>query len=148
MLTGFGLVGIFSARLTGWAVDRFGARRWTSASAAVGGVLLVGVGLLPSSVAVGVSWAVAGAFSQAVTVGLTALVLSSGDNRGGAVSVVQSFRFLGAAVSPVAFVPLYHLDPVSAFLVPAGLVATVPPALLLARRERVAAADHRPGGPA
>ncbi|WP_238412220.1 MFS transporter [Saccharothrix deserti] len=132
VLTGFGLVGIFTARLTGWSIDRFGARRCALSGAAVGGVLLAGVGVLPSVVAVGVLWAVAGAFSQAVIVGLNALVLSAdGGNRGGAVSVVQSLRFLGGAVSPVAFVPLYHLDPVSAFLVPAGLVLAVPPVLLL-----------------
>lgn len=137
VLTGFGLVGIFTARLTGWSIDRFGARRWAVVGAAVGGVLLVGVGVLPSVVAVGLSWAAAGAFSQAVVVGLNALVLSSDEaNRGGSVSVVQSLRFLGGAVSPVAFVPLYHLDPVSAFLVPAGLVLTVPPVLLLSRRSR------------
>ncbi|MFE9746544.1 MFS transporter [Saccharothrix saharensis] len=135
VLTGFGLVGIGTARLTGWAIDRFGGRRCALSGAAVGGVLLVGVGLVPSVVAVGALWAVAGAFSQAVIVGLNALVLSSDDaNRGGAVSVVQSWRFLGGAASPVAFVPLYHLDPASAFLVPAGLVLAVPPVLLLGRR--------------
>ncbi|MEU4442192.1 MFS transporter [Actinosynnema sp. NPDC050801] len=134
VLTGFGLVAIFTARLTGWSIDRFGARWCAVAGAAVGGVLLAGVGVLPSVVAVGVLWAVAGATSQAVTVGLTALVLSAdGGNRGGSVSVVQSLRFLGASVSPVAFVPLYHADPVSAFLVPAALVSVVPPVLLLHR---------------
>ncbi|NUT52171.1 MAG: MFS transporter [Saccharothrix sp.] len=134
VLTGFGLVGIFTARLNGWAIDRFGARRCAVAGVLVGGVLLVGVGVLPSVVAVGALWAVAGAFSQAVIVGLQALVLSGdGDNRGGSVSVVQSLRFLGGAVSPLAFVPLYRVDPVSAFLVPAALVLVVPPVLLLAR---------------
>ncbi|WP_447002864.1 MFS transporter [Saccharothrix isguenensis] len=137
VLTGFGLVGIFCARLTGWAIDRFGARRWALFGAAGGAVLLAGVGVLPSVVAVAALWAVAGAFSQAVIVSLNALVLSDGGgNRSGAVSVVQSLRFLGGAASPVAFVPLYDLDPMSAFLVPAGLVLAVPPALLLGFKPR------------
>ena len=137
VLTGFGLVGICTARLTGWAIDRFGARWCALSGAVVGGVLLVGVGVVPSVVAVGALWAAAGAFSQAVIVGLNALVLSSDDaNRGGSVAVVQSLRFMGGAASPVAFVPLYHLDPVSAFLVPAGLVLAVPPVLLLGRPAR------------
>lgn len=144
VLTGFGLVGIFTARLTGWAIDRFGAQRSVLSGAVVGGVLLVGVGLLPSVVAVAALWAAAGAFSQAVIVGLNALVLSAeGGNRGGSVSVVQSLRFLGAAVSPVAFVPLYHLDPVSAFLVPAGLVLVVPPVLLFHRDRSRTVGTHR-----
>ncbi|WP_447009246.1 MFS transporter [Saccharothrix hoggarensis] len=147
VLTGFGLVGIVTARLTGWLIDRVGARWCVLTGAVVGGVLLVGVGVLPSVVAVGALWAAAGAFSQAVIVGLNALVLSAGGNRGGSVSVVQSLRFLGGAVSPVAFVPLYHLDPVGAFLVPAGLVLAVPPVLLLRRGRADAPSPASPGPP-
>ncbi|MDU0291945.1 MFS transporter [Saccharothrix longispora] len=131
VLTGFGLVAIVTARLTGWLVDRVGARWCARVGAVVGGLLLAGAGVLPSVVVVGALWAAAGAFSQAVVVGLNALVLSTEEgNPGGAVSVVQSLRFLGAALSPVAFVPLYHLDPLTAFLVPAALALTVPAALL------------------
>ncbi|MGM1059155.1 hypothetical protein [Saccharothrix sp. Mg75] len=86
-----------------------------------------------------------GAFSQAVVVGLNALVLSTEEgNPGGAVSVVQSLRFLGAALSPVAFVPLYHLDPLTAFLVPAALVLTVPAALLHPKVSRRGTAPTAP----
>ncbi|MGW4110932.1 MFS transporter [Actinosynnema sp. NPDC004786] len=146
VLTGFGLVAICTARLTGWSIDRFGARWCAVAGTAVGGVLLAGVGLLPSVVAVAALWAVAGACSQAVIVGLNALALSGdGANRGGAVSVVQSLRFLGGAVSPAAIVPLYHADPVGAFLVPAALVTAAPPALLFGRGGRPGPA-RRPRG--
>ncbi|NUT96527.1 MAG: MFS transporter [Saccharothrix sp.] len=133
VLTGFGVVSILTARLTGWLIDHVGARRCVLLGAVVGAGLLALVGVLPSLVAVGALWAVAGAFSQQVIVGLNAVVLR-GDNRGGAVSVLQSFRFLGGAVSPMAFVPLYHLDPTSAFLVPAALVAAVAPPLVVAGR--------------
>ncbi|MBW4717659.1 MFS transporter [Saccharothrix obliqua] len=131
VLTGFGAAGIACARLTGWLIDHIGPRRCALLGSAVGAVLLALIGLLPSLVAVGVLWAAAGAFSQGLIVGLTALVLGGeGGNRGGAVSVLQSFRFLGAAVSPMAFVPLYHLSPVAAFLTPAALVLLLPPGLL------------------
>ncbi|MFI9812152.1 MFS transporter [Saccharothrix variisporea] len=133
VLTGFGVVSILTARLTGWLIDHVGARRSVLLGALVGAGLLALVGVLPSLVAVGVLWALAGGFSQQVIVGLNALVLR-GDNRGGAVSVLQSFRFLGGAAAPVAFVPLYHLDPTTAFLVPAALVAAVAPPLVVAGR--------------
>ncbi|WP_433273158.1 MFS transporter [Actinosynnema sp. CS-041913] len=137
VLTGFGVVGIVAARLTGWLIDRFGPRRCVLLGTTVGSVLLALIGVLPSLVAVGALWAVSGAFSQAVIVGLNALVLrDDGANRGGAVSVLQSFRFMGGAASPMAFVPLYHLNPMSAFLTPAALVLLLPPGLLWRRRGR------------
>ncbi|XVV06895.1 MFS transporter [Actinosynnema sp. CA-248983] len=135
VLTGFGVVAILTARLTGWLIDHVGARRCVLLGALTGGALLALVGVLPSLAAVGLLWALAGAFSQQVIVGLNALVLL-GEHRGGAVSVLQSFRFLGGAVSPPAFVPLYHLDPTTAFLVPAALVAAATPPLLVRSRHR------------
>ncbi|GAA0260604.1 MFS transporter [Saccharothrix mutabilis subsp. mutabilis] len=135
VLTGFGVVAIVNARLTGWLVDHVGARRCVLLGALAGAALVALVGVLPSLVAVGLLWALAGAFSQQVIVGLNALVLRGG-NRGGAVSVLQSFRFLGGAASPLAFVPLYHLDPTTAFLVPAALVAALAPPLLAVGRPR------------
>jgi MFS family permease len=131
VLTGFGIAGILTARLVGRAVDRFGPRRCVLAGAVVGAGLLVAVATLPSLWAVGLLWALTGACSQGVIVGVQALVLSGESaNPGGSVSVVQSLRFLGGALSPAAFVPLYHLDPVLAFLVPAALLVLVPPLVL------------------
>ncbi|MGW0518565.1 MFS transporter [Crossiella sp. NPDC003009] len=131
VLTGFGLTGILTARAVGRAIDRFGARSCVLTGTVAGGVLLAGVGLAPSLVAVGLLWAAAGPAMQLIMVGLNALVLAgNGDNRGGAVSVVQSLRFGGGALSPVAFVPVYHLDPLAAFLLPAALLLTTAPVVL------------------
>ncbi|MEU5692215.1 MFS transporter [Actinosynnema sp. NPDC020468] len=132
LLTGFGVAGIATARLTGWFVDHVGPRRSARVGAVVGAVVVALVGVLPNLVAVGVLWAAAGALSQAVVVGLNAIALR-GDTPGGSVSVVQALRFLGAAVSPLAFVPLYHLDATAAFLAPAVATA-VTAAVLLTRR--------------
>nr|WP_146174961.1 MFS transporter [Umezawaea tangerina] len=131
VLTGFGIAGILTARLVGRAVDRFGAKRCVLLGSVTGAVLLAGVALLPSLWAVGLLWAAGGAASQGIIVGVNALVLSDpGANRGGSVSVVQSLRFLGGALSPALIVPLYHLDAVVAFLVPAALLVAVPPLAL------------------
>jgi hypothetical protein len=60
----------------------------------------------------------------------------TGDNANpaGAVSVVQAFRFVGAALAPVAFTPVYHGSAAAGFLLPAVLLAAVTPLALLVRR--------------
>jgi MFS family permease len=123
LLTGFGVLGLASARLVGRLIDRIGGRRSAVIGALIGAVPVALVGVLPSLVAVAVLWALAGVAAQFLLVGLNALILSGdGANRGGAVSVVQAFRFTGAAFSPVAFTPVYHADPAAAFLLPASLL--------------------------
>lgn len=140
LLTGFGVVGFLTARFVGRAVERFGARRCVLGAAFLGAGLIVAIGTAPSLVLVGLCWALTGACSQGVLVSLNTYILSAGANRGGAVSVVQSLRFLGGAVAPFAFVPLYQVNTVLAFLVPAAALVLVPPAVL--RREDV---GQRPG---
>ncbi|GAA3886532.1 MFS transporter [Saccharothrix violaceirubra] len=137
VLTGFGVAGIVAARSTGRLVERWGATRCVLVGALAGGLLIAGAGALPGVLAVAGAWALAGAVSQVVVVGLNAAVLGGvGDNRGGAVSVVQSLRFVGGAVAPVAFVPLYAVAPSIAFLVPAALVMTAVPTLLAGHPKR------------
>jgi MFS family permease len=131
LLTSFGLAGLVTAHFVGHGVDRFGARRCVIGGATAGAVLVALTGVLPWIAVVGVLWALAGIACQFLLVGLNALVLSGdGANRSGSVSVVQALRFLGGAASPVAFVPLYHLQPAVSFVVPAGLLAATAPLAL------------------
>ncbi|SHF04387.1 MFS transporter [Streptoalloteichus hindustanus] len=131
LLTGYGVAALLTARAVGRAVDRVGPRRCVLLGTAAGAVLLVGVGLVPWLPVVAVGWAAAGVATQLILVGLNTLVLSAAaGNRGGAVSVVQAFRFLGGALAPTAFVPAYALHPAVAFLVPAVVVAVTAPAAL------------------
>jgi MFS family permease len=134
VLTGLGIVGILTARVAGSAIDRVGARRCVIVGAVLGGVLLAGVGLVPVVWLVGILWALAGVPSQLLLVGVNALVLGSSETRGGgAVSVVQSLRFFGAAASPIALPPVYHQEPAAAFLAPAAVLIAAVPALVLRR---------------
>jgi MFS family permease len=131
VLTGLGVVGILTARVAGSAIDRVGARRCVIVGAVLGGLLLAGVGLVPVVGLVGVLWALAGIPSQLLLVGVNALVLGGAETRGGgAVSVVQSLRFFGAAASPVALPPVYHAEPAAAFLAPAAVLIAAVPALV------------------
>jgi MFS family permease len=136
LLTVFGVAGMLTARLVGQLVDRVGGRRSVAIGMLAGAALLVGVGLVGSAVAVGVLWALCGVASQLVLVGVNSLALSSGTNRGGAVSVVQACRFMGGAVTPAAFTPVYHAGPLGAFLLPAALLVAGTPSVLMRRSER------------
>lgn len=134
LLTAFGVVGILSARPVGHLVDRWGGAVALTLGMVTGAVLLAAFGVVPSLVAAGVLWAVAGVSSQFVLVGVNALALSGEGARGGVVSVIQACRFLGAAASPVVFTPAYHASPLAAFLVPAGLLIAGTPVALAGRR--------------
>lgn len=131
VLTGLGVLGILTARVVGSAVDRIGARPCVVGGAVLGGVLLAAVGTVPVLWVVAALWALAGIPSQMMLVGVNTLVLGDSATRGGgAVSVVQSLRFFGASASPIALPPVYHQDPVAAFLAPAAVLVVAVPALV------------------
>ncbi|TDP95133.1 MFS transporter [Labedaea rhizosphaerae] len=130
-LTAFGVLGLLSARLVGRVIDRIGGKTAVVIGSVAGAVPLVVAGLVPSVAALIVAWALCGIAAQFVLVGVNTVILSgTGPNKSGAVSVVQAFRFTGAAGSPVAFTPVYHLSPVAGFLVPAALLAVTAPLVL------------------
>jgi predicted MFS family arabinose efflux permease len=140
VLTGLGVAGLLCAPLVGRGVDRIGPRRTILLGTALGVLVLVGVGLAPTVLAVAAIWALGGPATQLVLVGTNTMVLGAGrSNAGGATSVVQAVRFGGSSVAPVVFTPIYHADPLAAFLVPAAALAVaVPLALPRAPREPAA----------
>ncbi|QBJ94531.1 MFS transporter [Rhodococcus sp. ABRD24] len=141
LLTGFGVAGILTARPVGMLIDRIGARRTVIAGAITGAVLVSTVGTVEVAAVAAVVWFAAGISSQFLLVGVNAAVLGgTGGNRGGAVSVVQSLRFSGAALAPLALTPLYAVHPSAAFLLPALLLAVLPP-LLMPRTSKATAPD-------
>ncbi|MFI7672484.1 MFS transporter [Actinophytocola sp. NPDC049390] len=133
LLTAFGVVGMLTAGLVGRIVERVGGRRGALVGAVAGAVPVALIGVVPWVGAVGVLWALGGFCAQFVQVGLNTLVLTSDHNPAGAVSVVQAFRFIGAAAAPLAFTPIYHHSTVLGFLVPAVLLAATAPVALLSR---------------
>ncbi|BCN78391.1 MFS transporter [Prescottella equi] len=131
LLTGFGVAGIITARPVGTLIDRIGARRTVVLGAVAGATLVAVAGTVGYVAVAAIAWFVAGVASQFLLVGVNAAVLGAeGGNRGGAVSVVQSFRFSGAALAPLTLTPLYATHPSASFLVPALLLAILPPLLM------------------
>lgn len=134
LLTVFGVAGMVTARPVGQLVDRWGEPTSVVVGMVTGALALAGVGVVPNVIVVGALWAVCGVVSQFVLVGINALVLSGDGNPGGAVSVVQACRFMGAAATPAVFTPTYHVSPLASFLIPAGLLVAGTPAALVRRR--------------
>jgi MFS family permease len=134
LLTGFGVLGIVSARPVGRLIERIGGRAAVLVGTVGAAVPIALIGVVPwLPVLVGL-WALAGVLAQFVQVGVNTLVLTGDEaNPAGAVSVVQAFRFVGASLSPVALTPVYHASAVLGFGVPGLLLALVTP-LALARR--------------
>jgi sugar phosphate permease len=131
VLTGLGVVGLLSARLVGGAVDRIGARRSVLLGGGIGALVVAGVGIVPTVWMIAAVWAVGGLATQLVLVGVNAMVLAPGrENASGAMSVVQAVRFGGGSLTPVALTPIYHADPLAAFLAPAAAVILLVPAVL------------------
>ncbi|WP_068272101.1 MFS transporter [Aldersonia kunmingensis] len=141
VLTCFGLTGIIAARPVGSAIDRVGARRAVVIGALTGAVLIATTGTAGLLVVTVAAWAAAGVPGQLMLVGVNSAVLGGDEpNRGGAVSVVQSFRFAGSALTPLVLTPVYDAHAVASFLVPAVLLAVFAPLLMPGRgRDRLSA---------
>lgn len=133
LLTGFGIAGLVTGTAIGHLVDRLGPRLAGTIAVLVGGALVASIGLVPGWPAVALAWACCGMANQLAMVSLNARTLAvSGDNRGGALSVVQALRFGGSALAPVLLLPVYHDSAVLGFLVP-GVVLAVVGGLLVRR---------------
>jgi hypothetical protein len=98
--------------------------------------LVASVGVAGSFGAVVLSWTLAGAGASLLNVGLQSLTISAvPGNRGGALSAVAAFRFGGAALAPLFWLPVYHADGSAAFIAAGcSLLLAVPAVLLLGER--------------
>lgn len=110
LLLGFGIAGLALATLWGVVCDRFGAAQAGAAGMAVSAVLVALLSHTHTTLVLAVVWTTAGAASALSTVAVQNLAAREvPDNRGGALSVTSAFRFTGAAIAPVALLPLYPL---------------------------------------
>jgi MFS family permease len=146
LLTGFGIVGLLGGRLVGRAVDHYGARRCALVGGVTGGVFVALCAFWTPAAGLAVGWALCGIASQVLLVSLNSLSLSAvPENRGGAVGVVQAFRFGGGALAPATWLPLYHLAPAAGFVVP-GLALAAVVGVALGRRDRTASPEPATAG--
>jgi MFS family permease len=146
------VTGALSAMVTGplWGrlLDRWGTRRAGIVAAAGVVVLVAAMGAADQPVSLAVTWALAGAFVGFVVVVLqTTAATSAPDNRGGALSFMLSFRFIGHGIGPVVWIPVVAWSAPVAFVASAasGIItlvvfATLPPVVGVAEVEEPAGA--------
>ncbi len=131
VIAAFGVAGLLTGARLGRVADRIGLRRFGVIAATLLATTIALAGLATTVLAAVVAMAVAGAASTAGRLTSTSLaVTSTPGNRAGATSVALAWQFLGSALAPVAFLPLYrHHVEASFLLAGAGAAAA---ALLLA----------------
>lgn len=116
VLLGFGVAGLLLGAAWGSVSERLGAKLCAVVAALFNAAFVAAVGLTTSPVLLAVTWTAAGASSSMLTVALQNLTVRAvPENRGGALSTVAAFRFSGAAIAPVLWLPIYSLAPELAF---------------------------------
>jgi len=139
LLLGFGLAGLLLGPLCGRLCDRFGAITCGSLGSVGTAICVAGVGLTHNLLAMGISWTLAGVGASLLTVALQNLTIRAvPTNKGGALSVVSAFRFAGAAIAPLLWLPIYERDATLAFVAAGCSVLIAIPALNSLRRGSVA----------
>ncbi|GLY82252.1 MFS transporter [Actinoallomurus iriomotensis] len=137
-LVGFGVAGLLLGSVWGSVTDRFGPRVCGVLATVATAVFVAAIGRTGSVPALIVCWTAAGAGASMLTVALQNLTMRAvPGNRGGALSAVSAFRFAGAALAPVAWLPLYHAAPSRAFGAAGASLLLAVPALRATGR-----ADH------
>ena len=108
--------------VVGRLIDQIGLRRASLLSALGATGAAAALAATSSGVALGAVWFVGGglAASLAVTYQATGATIAP-ENRGGALSFLLSFRFVGHAIGPLLFVPLFEWSYAGTFLAAASL---------------------------
>lgn len=127
------MAAMLAGPLWGRLLDTYGARSLGTAAAAASTLLVAALAIGRTPVVLGVLWVVAAAAISAVVVVFQSVGSSVlPDNRGGALSFLLGFRFIGHAVGPLLFLPLIDTSAGPAFVISAvlglvtvGVVATV-----------------------
>lgn len=127
ILATFGFAGVLAGRPSGALLDRVGVRRVLAISVGATALFLALTTVAHDVYVITLLWFLTGGASAMVATTLNTLIVhASARNRGGAISIVGSFRFVGAAIAPVVWVPIYHANTHIAFLLAAlgmGVVA-------------------------
>lgn len=140
VLAGGNLGATILAPTFGKLLDRFGARACGLFSVTVVSLLVAGLGLADTTPKTVVLYAAAGSMFGFVVVVIQQVGASIvPENRGGALSAILSFRFMGHAAGPLLWVPIFEVSESAAFAGAAalGLVTIAAVSIAIPRREPV-----------
>ncbi|ADG79302.1 major facilitator superfamily MFS_1 [Tsukamurella paurometabola DSM 20162] len=145
LLLGFGLAGLLLGTYWGALTDRFGAVRCGIVASVATAACVSAVGLVTNSIELAAIWTAAGCGASMMTVAMQNLTVRAiPENKGGALSIVSAFRFSGAAIAPLLWLPIYTGNATTAFLVAGCSVLIAIPALAALPRIRTAPIDSLP----
>ncbi len=132
VLLGGGLAAMLAGPAWGNLVQRVGVQRASLGGMFVLMACVVATGLAPSGLVLAATYfAVGGLLNLIVVILQLSAAIVEPDNRGGAVSFMLAFRFVGHAVGPLLFVPVLSSSVSLAFVLAAavGVLTTVALAL-------------------
>lgn len=109
VVASFGIAGLLGGSVLGRLADRFGIGPFGIAALVALAAAVVSAGYSGSVAVLVVLTAACGASSTASRLAVNTLaVTSTPSNRGGATSITMAWQFLGSALAPLAFLPVYH----------------------------------------
>ena len=101
----------------GTLIDRIGARKATAMALLLSMVAALLLSQIDTTIPLVLVWALAGAAVQCISTGFQLLAaMGSPNNRGGGVSMVLSHRFLGHAIGPLLWVPIFERNVSMAYI--------------------------------
>jgi len=138
-------LGAMSALVLGpvWGrlLDRIGLRQATIGATVVAVVAAALLGIVESGPALAVAWGIGGGLVASLIVAYQATGATiAPDNRGGALSFLLAFRFVGHALGPILLLPLFDVSYAGTF-VAAGALGLITLAIFVAVGPRSPPAD-------
>lgn len=132
LFLGFGLAAMVTGPAWGNLVERIGVRQSSLGGIGALIVLVSATGAAPSGLLLAACWIAVGAVTNLIVVILQlSAAIAEPDNRGGAVSVMLAFRFLGHATGPLLFVPVLASSVQLAFALAASVGVLTAAALVM-----------------
>jgi MFS family permease len=124
VVASYGAGGILFGRLGGIVADRAGRPLTAIAGGVACAAGVLGLAFAPNVWSLTLLYFAIGSGSAFAWAGLNTIAVESfPENRAGAVSVYSAFKFVGVAIAPVLYVPLFEDDSSLPFLVAAGFAA-------------------------
>ena len=106
----------------GRLLDTWGPRRAVVRSLTAAIALAAPLGLIAEPIVFAIAWMVAASIVGFVVINLQHLAaVAVPENRGGALSSVLAFRFMGHAIGPLVWVPIFTISPSWTFAAAAGI---------------------------
>ncbi len=117
-----GISGAIAGPIFGQLLDNWGARRSSFAACLSSLAFSLPLGFITGAWLFAVAWTIVGALVGFIVVILQNLAaIAVPDNRGGALSSVLCFRFVGHGLGPLVWVPMFAWNPSWTFVIASGL---------------------------